>query len=481
MITHRSYRRFTDFNLSSKLQEAVKQARFDRPTELQAKVIPAALEGKDVIFEARSGMGKSACFAIPFIQRWLRNRSEKAIIITTNAASVQQLKKVTTRIASNLKAKVLGFSGDDDYFFPELHSKCPLVIIELPIAERFFRRERDYVSSTKMLGLDQFDLLIENEQMLNELVSKLPADRQTLICVDQLTNEVLEKARWYCNAGNLEKIQLTRPDVNWEGKNVELQYALVEDDNERFKIFLEILTKSEKRINLVLTDSDRISSYLVDRLRSEAKKDAKLFAYTMPIDQKNQLARQIADSKKGIMIGCDAAFNGVSVPPVDHLICWNLPQQLEQLWRRIDRFLVAESLLVSILLDRSRAGAIKIIERRLNRTIKDIKEADRGNGNNKEIANSKEKIKDGDKKKLADSSKVGQDNQEESDSKKEDKKKGSGMLSDERQDKTTLHITERFLTPVWAKEEDMKRYAKDGRIKKTLGSKFLPAKKKKIL
>ncbi len=458
MISRRVYKWFEDFDLSRKLQEAVKEAHFDKPTELQRNVIPAALEGKDVIFEARSGMGKSACFAIPFLQHWLRNRDEKAIILTPDAQSAQQLKKVISKLAPTLKAKILSFVGEDDYFFPEFHRKCPIVILELSVGERFFRREQDYIAATKMLGLDQFDKLIEKEDVLSELVSQLSSSRQTLISVESLSEDVIEKARWYCNAGNLEKVQVARPDLNWVGKEVVLQYALVADDNERFKRFVKILDENADKITLVLTDSDRISEYLVDRLKSEAKVSAKLFAYTMPIDEKQKVVQQIIDVGRGIMIGCDAAFNGVSVPVVEHLISWTLPSHLENFWRRIDRFLGGKSLQVTALVDKARAGAIKILERRLERPMKNIspEKSDlngddtsqlptrNGNENNRNERNSKE-------------------NQQAY-----NKSEGEKL------------IPKRFYQPVFAKEEEVKRYTEDGKIRKSLGNKFVPARKKKL-
>ena len=93
-MEHKTYYKFEDFDMTRKLHEAIIDSRLERPTELQLQVIPPALEDSDVLFEARSGMGKSACFAIPFLQHWLRNRTRKAMIITPTSDSVQQLGRV---------------------------------------------------------------------------------------------------------------------------------------------------------------------------------------------------------------------------------------------------------------------------------------------------------------------------------------------------------------------------------------------------
>ena len=44
---------------------------FSAPTLIQSMVIPVALQGKDVCASARTGSGKTAAFALPFLERLL--------------------------------------------------------------------------------------------------------------------------------------------------------------------------------------------------------------------------------------------------------------------------------------------------------------------------------------------------------------------------------------------------------------------------
>merc|ERR550537_330383 len=43
----------------------------ERPTLVQARGIPVALEGKDLLCRARTGSGKTLCYAVPMVQRLL--------------------------------------------------------------------------------------------------------------------------------------------------------------------------------------------------------------------------------------------------------------------------------------------------------------------------------------------------------------------------------------------------------------------------
>ncbi len=51
--------------------QAIADAGWEKPTLVQEKFIPLALEGKDILARARTGSGKTAAFAIPVIQKLL--------------------------------------------------------------------------------------------------------------------------------------------------------------------------------------------------------------------------------------------------------------------------------------------------------------------------------------------------------------------------------------------------------------------------
>lgn len=54
--------------------KAIAQLNWKKPTLIQEKVIPLALEGKDILARARTGTGKTACFLIPVIQKILETK-----------------------------------------------------------------------------------------------------------------------------------------------------------------------------------------------------------------------------------------------------------------------------------------------------------------------------------------------------------------------------------------------------------------------
>ena len=60
---------FAELNLSDITLRALARLGYEKPSPIQAKVIPWALEGYDVIGQARTGTGKTASFAIPILEQ----------------------------------------------------------------------------------------------------------------------------------------------------------------------------------------------------------------------------------------------------------------------------------------------------------------------------------------------------------------------------------------------------------------------------
>ena len=60
---------FADFNVSDSLKSRLKAAGFNTPTPVQAKAIPPALEGSDILATASTGTGKTLSFLIPMIEK----------------------------------------------------------------------------------------------------------------------------------------------------------------------------------------------------------------------------------------------------------------------------------------------------------------------------------------------------------------------------------------------------------------------------
>src|SRR3954466_15008498 len=83
---------FESMGLSPPMLRALKQVRYLEPSPIQAELIPAALDGNDVIGQAKTGTGKTAAFGIPLIEMLeARGNGPQAIILAPTRELAQQI------------------------------------------------------------------------------------------------------------------------------------------------------------------------------------------------------------------------------------------------------------------------------------------------------------------------------------------------------------------------------------------------------
>ena len=89
---------FGGFDLPEMLQNGLNRIGFVSPTPIQAKAIPCALEGKDVLGSAQTGSGKTAAFVIPALAKLARDAYGNVLILTPTRELAAQLYDVISKI-----------------------------------------------------------------------------------------------------------------------------------------------------------------------------------------------------------------------------------------------------------------------------------------------------------------------------------------------------------------------------------------------
>lgn len=190
---------FQNMSLSRPILRGLASVGFATPTPIQAKTIPVALLGKDVVGGAVTGSGKTAAFIIPILERLLYRpkkvpTSRVAILMPTRELAVQCFnvaKKLASFTDVTFCQLVGGFSLREQESV--LRSR-PDVIIATP--GRFIDHMRNSASFTldtlEILVLDEADRMLEDgfADELNEILSTIPKSRQTLLFSATMTDRV---------------------------------------------------------------------------------------------------------------------------------------------------------------------------------------------------------------------------------------------------------------------------------------------------
>jgi ATP-dependent RNA helicase DDX27 len=186
-------------SLSRPIHRGLAAVGFSAPTPIQAKTIPVALLGKDVVGGAVTGSGKTAAFVVPVLERLLyrpkKVPTSRVVILMPTRELAIQCHAVATKLASYTDIKFCLAVGGLSLKIQEAELRLrPDVIIATP--GRFIDHMRNSPSFTvdtlEILVLDEADRMLEDgfADELNEILTTIPKSRQTMLFSATMTSSV---------------------------------------------------------------------------------------------------------------------------------------------------------------------------------------------------------------------------------------------------------------------------------------------------
>jgi len=365
---------FADLGLAEPLLRALNAANYTVPTPIQARTIPALLQGRDVLGIAQTGTGKTAAFALPVLQHLHESKeraqpkSPRALVLAPTRELAVQIARSFDTYGRGLGLRLCTVVGGLGYGRQiETLSRGVDILIATP------GRLLDLVERGNVkLGQVSFFVLDEADRMFDmgfirdvrRIAASVSKNRQTLLFsatmpndIAKLSSEILknpEKVEIAPQGRTVEKIDQRVYFVNAANKRTLLNHLLSDEALERVIIF----TRTKRGAN-------RVAEALEDRgVRSEAIHG-----------NKSQNARQkaldnFARGKARVLVATDLASRGIDVQGVTHVINFELPADAESYVHRIGRTARAGASGIAIsFCDGSERGQLKGIERLTNQRI----------------------------------------------------------------------------------------------------------------
>ncbi|KAL3471926.1 P-loop containing nucleoside triphosphate hydrolase protein [Aspergillus californicus] len=233
---------FESLNLDPRLRQALVKEKFSKPTPVQAKAIPLALEGKDILARAKTGSGKTAAFVLPILQTILQkkatNPSLKAttgLILVPTRELAEQVQKVVATFAAfcgkdvrsvNLTQKV------SDAVQRSMLADYPDVVVATP-ARVIANLGTSALSLENLthLVIDEADLVLSYgyEDDINSLSKAVPRGVQTFLMSATLTAEVDTLTSLFCRNPAVLKLE----DKDDKGADIS-QFVVKCTEDEKF-------------------------------------------------------------------------------------------------------------------------------------------------------------------------------------------------------------------------------------------------------
>jgi ATP-dependent RNA helicase RhlE len=347
---------FASFSFTAEIEEAIKQAGFDRPTEIQQKTIPAVLAGKDVLARAKTGSGKTAAFALPLLENlcneniYTKSGRSQQFDGTKRAASncVQVLVLVPTRELAIQVAEV--FSSLSANISPILTCQSVYGGVKINPQMKSLRGGTDVLVATpgrlldlveqnaikfnqlKALVIDEVDRMMKGD-FLDEIerISKLlPRKRQNLMFTATFPDSISRLVRVVMNDPEIINMDEFVEELEIEQRVIKVNH------NQKNDLLAQLLRDNDWKQVLIFCSAKRTCDNLVIKLE---KREIKAVAMHSDKEQSKRAAA-LRDFKSGqirILIATDVAARGIDIDQLPCVINYDLPRSPNDYVHRVGR------------------------------------------------------------------------------------------------------------------------------------------------
>jgi ATP-dependent RNA helicase RhlE len=326
--------KFTSLGLSAPILHAIREVGFEHPTPIQAKVIPVALSGRDLIGLAETGSGKTAAFALPLAERLRHGSGIQALILSP-----------TREIALQTEAFLELFGGEH-----HLKTVCLIGGVKMGPQIRGLQRPFDVVVATPgrlidhmergTLRLDRVHYLVldEADHMLDmgfmpqvqTILKELPRERQTMMFSATMPPPIERLAQQFM-------ADPVRIDILPEGgaaAGISHRLYLVEENDK--KPCLLALLNQELGSTLVFIRRKADAEWLSGMLEREGHPVERIHS-DLSQGQRTLALQGFREGEHRILVATDIASRGIDVPRVRHIINFDMPETVEDYIHRAGR------------------------------------------------------------------------------------------------------------------------------------------------
>ena len=324
-----------ELGLPQPLLRALEKMNFSKPTPIQAKSIPLALQGRDILGSAQTGTGKTAAFAIPLLTHLMKNKQSGAIVMTpTRELAAQIAAAIHLMLAGANDIKMALLIGGDSMGkqLGQLRAR-PRVIVGTPGRINDHLQQGSLrLSETDFLVLDETDRMLDMgfETQIEKIVCRLPKKRQTLLFSATLPPYIVKLAEKY--QSNPERIAVGSTHTPIEKIKQELVRLPA---GEKFNELLKQLDQRQGSV-IVFVKTKRGADRITKKL-NDCKHSAEAIHGNLSQSRRTRVIQSFRDKRHRIMVATDVAARGLDIPHIEHVINYDLPQVPEDYIHRIGR------------------------------------------------------------------------------------------------------------------------------------------------
>lgn len=327
---------FADFHLEPRLLSNIRAKGYTSPMPIQDQSIKYILEGRDLLGIANTGMGKTAAFLIPLIQKISHEKSaQRVLIITPTRELAEQIQQEFRALAAGMgiySVLVIGGASINNQI-RQLEQGWHLVVGTPGRLCDLLDRRRINLAGVNNLVVDEVDRMFDMgfAKDVSTLLSAIRKERQSLF----FTATLQAKEEALIRSNSVEPVKVT-VKVRETAAAVDQDVVRVSGTQSKIEVLHEILISEDVTKSLIFARTKRnVEKLSIELQRRGFKADAIHGNKTQ--FQRQRVLQQFKTDRINILVATDVAARGLDIPNVSHVINYELPENYEDYVHRIGR------------------------------------------------------------------------------------------------------------------------------------------------
>ncbi len=327
--------KFSSFDINARLKKNILDHGYELPTPIQDKAIPHILLGQDVVGLAETGTGKTASFLIPLIDKVMKQKGDRILVMTPTRELAVQIEKELAAFAKGLGFRGMVAVGGTN-IGPQISAlhRTPAFVIGTPgrLKDLIERKKLD-LSGFGTVVLDEADRMLDMGFIddMRIILGKMKKERHTLFFSATMSSDIKKLIGDFLVSPVI--ISVKRNDTP---SSVDQDVIRVPHGQDKFEILAKLLESREFNRVLIFGRTkfgvDKLAKALSRRhIHSESIHGNKTY---------NARIRALEAFKRGkvvALVATDVAARGLDIPAVSHVINYDLPSTYEDYVHRIGR------------------------------------------------------------------------------------------------------------------------------------------------
>ncbi len=342
---------FADFPVHPDIVAALADAGITTPFPIQSMTMPVALDGHDIIGQAKTGTGKTLGFGVPILNRVVSPRDEAFADMPAagkpQALAVAPTRELAVQVAGDLERagrrrgiRVLTVYGGRAYE-PQIEALRRGVEVVVGTPGRLIDLAKQGhldLGHARAVVLDEADEMLDLGFLpdVERILAMTPAGRQTMLFSATMPGAVVTLARRYMNQPT--HIRAMTEDDGSDRATVKAieQFVFRAHAMDKTELLARVLQADGRGLTIIFTRTKRTAAKVADDLAARGFAAAAIHG-DLGQGAREQALRAFRNGKVDVLVATDVAARGIDVENVTHVVNYQCPEDEKTYLHRTGR------------------------------------------------------------------------------------------------------------------------------------------------